>query len=509
MRFIDAYRGQYFIKQIYESLDLVIREYSQESYFKKPVKEVITPFIESLAVELDQILLPAIAHEIAKERSSLVGKTPEERYDSFFVHNGKFTAKAKSFAVSYAFLLEYVDHTITSSFSNLKTCFSRLKQDMNSLFLNKLLGSKEPQLIEVQSIVGSDRHRNTQTLMLTFADGAKVIYKPTDLRPDFLYSKFIDFLELPKPYNLKYMRTLPKKMYGWIEFIPHLICENVKDIEKFFLRAGALLAVADALNYTDGHCENLIAMGDYPILLDGETFFQNYAMPVAKQKNILSTMLIQKTDKCLDNKLPYSAFQSPAIEKIEALYTYPIEDHTDRLKVKFRGATNKKNQNCPRIKNKYFTADQYVTQVIQGYAQTYDHLTKHSQRILEQAEWWNEVSQVHSRSVIRETAAYAYLLRRIQQPDKSVSKINAKRFMEKKLEKSPYQKYEVEDLLVGNIPYFYHIPGKKHFYDGRNFCYKDTFEKNAIDSIRKEFCNRSEQKKNFDCKIIKRHLRKK
>lgn len=507
MRFMDALRAQYYINQLQHELNKIIELYNL-SIIQYSLQDVLRSFIEALALEVDQIILPTIAYELAnaKSNSLLIGHTPKERYDSFFIQRGCFTAKARELITEYSFLFDLIDQLIRCSFSNLSDSLNHLFQDLTTLVEKQFLKSPHAKLLSITPISGSDRHRNKQTLLFEFSDTTKLIYKPTDLRPDFLFKEFVDYLELPKPYDLKCMRTLPRKKYGWIEFILHRPCECNEEIENYFIRAGVLLAIADALNYTDGHCENLIAHGSYPVLLDGETFFQNYAMPVLEQKSILSTLLIQKAERQSSQQVPYSAFQSPSIERLEALYAYPINDHTDSLEVRFRGISHKKNQNCPTLRGEFFTACQYSGKMIEGYMWAYDYISYRSQDILQQVDWWNEVSCVNSRSVIRETAAYAYLLRRIQQPDICKSTTDAKFFIDNKLTHSPYLFYERADLLTGNIPYFYHIPGKKHFYNGNNFCYENSFDECAIDSIRKEFINRCESKKITDCKIIKKHL---
>ena len=42
----------------------------------------------------------------------------------------------------------------------------------------------------------------------------------------------------------------------------------------FYIRFGEILALSYILNATDLHMENLIAYGEYPVIIDLETFIQ-------------------------------------------------------------------------------------------------------------------------------------------------------------------------------------------------------------------------------------------
>ncbi len=94
----------------------------------------------------------------------------------------------------------------------------------------------------------------------------------------------------------------------------------------------------------------------------------------------------------------------------------------------------------------------------------------------------------------------------MQQPLGMSSKENAHSILLEKLSESPYADYEVSDLLQHNIPYFYHVIGQGHLYDGNGKEYRNVFSEPATLGIRRQFFNRSPQKMYFDCEIIRKHL---
>lgn len=511
MRFKDAYRAQYFIHHLEKEFEDLSNLISSQVIIPHPLKEVLNDFFDCLNDELDQIILPTICFEIHKVKNQfgLAGETPTERYASFFIKNGNFSEEAIAITKNYDFLFEMVDHIIQCSFNNLKECLLRFNSD--KIAIEQEFNESLPiQINKISIISESDRHRNRQALLISFSNNLKIIYKPTDLFPDVLFSEFVKKLNIPEPYDLKCMRVLPRNNYGWLEYINHKPCSNLQEVRNYYRKAGVLLAVADSVNYTDGHSENLIAFERYPVLLDGETFFQNYAPEVLQHKNILSTSLIQKKIDLDCAEISYnnycSAFQALSIHTKEILHTYSENDHTDEMRVHFRGISKSKNQNSPFINDEYFTASEFIAEVSEGFSFAYDLISKNIDVLINNKPWWEKMENIRPRIVIRETAAYLYLIRQIQQPVNCISKTCIENFIKGKLSDSPYIEYELSDILKFNIPYFYHYPKKCHLYDGNDNCYPDVFSKCALDIIKEQFLDRNEQKKQFNQDIIQRHL---
>ena len=59
-----------------------------------------------------------------------------------------------------------------------------------------------------------------------------------------------------------------------MEFIPALPCQEEAERGRFYRRQGSLLALLYVLGGNDIHAENLIASGEYPVLVDLETLLQ-------------------------------------------------------------------------------------------------------------------------------------------------------------------------------------------------------------------------------------------
>jgi type 2 lantibiotic biosynthesis protein LanM len=122
----------------------------------------------------------------------------------------------------------------------------------------------------------SDRHNGGHSVqMISFADGARVVYKPKDLRLDAAWHALVDRLNRSgSPIDLRAVRALPREGYGWTECIDHTGCANAEDCSRFFRRAGAWLALFHCFSATDMHQENIIAAADHPVPIDLEMILQ-------------------------------------------------------------------------------------------------------------------------------------------------------------------------------------------------------------------------------------------
>jgi type 2 lantibiotic biosynthesis protein LanM len=149
----------------------------------------------------------------------------------------------------------------------------RLEVDLTAIRRNLVPGTAG----KVASIAGelSDPHNNGRSVrIVTFEDGARVVYKPKDLQLDVAWHGLIERLNAAgAPLALKAVRTLARDGYGWTEFVEHTGTDRT-GCELFFRRAGAWLALLHCFAASDMHQENLIAAADHPVPIDLETLLQ-------------------------------------------------------------------------------------------------------------------------------------------------------------------------------------------------------------------------------------------
>ena len=108
----------------------------------------------------------------------------------------------------------------------------------------------------------------------TFAGGNIIVYKPRALATEDHLAGFLERLNgLGLPHLLRAARCWDRGAYGWMEHIAAGECSSPTQINAFYWRAGVLLGFIYLTRGVDFHCQNLIAAGEHPVIIDAETLW--------------------------------------------------------------------------------------------------------------------------------------------------------------------------------------------------------------------------------------------
>ena len=151
----------------------------------------------------------------------------------------------------------------------------RLHADLPAIRCDLLKSSAKSHVAKIEGELSDPHNGGHSVLIVSFADGGRVAYKPKDLRLDVVWHDLVERLNgADPPVALKAVRAIARSGYGWTEFIEHTGCADQDGCTRFFRRAGAWLALLHAFVVTDMHQENMIAHGDHPVPIDLETVLQ-------------------------------------------------------------------------------------------------------------------------------------------------------------------------------------------------------------------------------------------
>jgi lantibiotic modifying enzyme len=313
--------------------------------------------------------------------------------------------------------------------------------------------------------VGSDRHAGgAQVVSFDFGGGGRVYYKPVPLEPTALFHEFIELIDLPLELRPRPLGILDRGTYGWLEEAIFSPCENISEVRRYWSRCGAVLAVCCLLNFTDGHFNNLVSMGEHPVLIDTETLFQNYSWRnySGRLESVVDTGLVQRAKAESPGRGSFSAFQVVGSGRLCTLTPRAINDGTDIMETKFRRITHEPPINMPVMDGRFQTVDGYVKELITGFRTVFDLCRKRKREILADGSFWDRVAAQEARQIIRETAYYVRLLRLIEQPDYAASRDSAATEIASRLRLEEGSRYnrlvpdEVSALLSYDVPYFKH-----------------------------------------------------
>ncbi|MCF4965699.1 type 2 lantipeptide synthetase LanM [Nostoc sp. CMAA1605] len=148
----------------------------------------------------------------------------------------------------------------------------RLASDWDEITQNFSPDQELEQVINIEGGLSDPHNRGRSVMIVQFASGLKLVYKPKDLGLEQAYFEFLNWINQQGiTFPLKLLKILNCSTHGWMEFVEALPCENQQAVNRYYQRAGMVLCIAYVLRGTDFHYENIIASGEQPVLIDLET----------------------------------------------------------------------------------------------------------------------------------------------------------------------------------------------------------------------------------------------
>lgn len=115
----------------------------------------------------------------------------------------------------------------------------------------------------------SDSHNNGRTVARLQCEAGSIIYKPRSGAGEWEWLSLLDWMNRhsvrPK---LWAARVMQREGYCWMEYIETASCKDEAAGRRFYQRMGGMIAAAYLLKTVDCHRENVIAAGEYPVLVD-------------------------------------------------------------------------------------------------------------------------------------------------------------------------------------------------------------------------------------------------
>jgi len=348
------------------------------------------------------------------------------RYDAFIEKILK--SNYIDFFMEYRVLARLVCTLISQWIDNISEFIRRLHGDLPEISEIFNEGKDPGKLIKVDPSV-SDRHNGgKQVIKLEFESGLKIVYKPKDLSLEKTFFHLLSwFNENDVPYNFKSLKIINRKDYGWVEFAEHLPCRDEEGVKNYYRRAGALLCLLYIFSTSDCHMENIIASGEYPVLVDLETLMQGdvrffedeqYGQRIrflAGKKlydSVLRTGLLPRWQFTPDNKA-YDVSGLGSTDDHGMIYNQEIWKNLKTDSIRFetdRIRANRMGLNMPYIKDKKISPYEYKDDILQGFHEMYNYMLKNREYLFSHDTLLKDFRGKTVRMIFRATNTYGMIL---------------------------------------------------------------------------------------------------
>ncbi len=469
-------------------------------------------FINSLHKALQVLSIKILIKElnVARLEGHLFGETSEERYIYFVEQYITNRSNYLELFMIYPVLGRLMTEKVSRSLDRLFEVLSRFLTDKNDI---QTEFKCEDLFLHSLTFDLGDSHKNGQHVMVLTIGDQKLVYKPRSLSVDEHYFQFVNwFNKKGFSHPLRAPRVINREIYGWQEFIPYEECDTHDGIQRFYYRQGGNLALLYALRSVDFHNENLIACGEYPILIDLETLFDNHTDIFTTEKihktsyelkeSVLSTMMLPikfNHKGVIDYDL--SGIAGAGGQHSNNIKTFQIENYgQDNMYLAEKAAVSEGKNNVVRFQDVIIDPLSYSEAIQQGFMDGYRLLMNNREELLSINGPIHSFSEDRARHVLRPTHVYEKFLDTSTQPkyleDGAIREMlfdylwSLSEHSKKSIE---FIQSEIDDLLIQDVPYFTFVIGGKALYDSSDKTILNFYEKTSMELVHERIHRFSEE----------------
>jgi type 2 lantibiotic biosynthesis protein LanM len=350
-----------------------------------------------------------------------------------------------------------------------------------------------------------DSHRSGRSVLIAkFSSGLQLVYKPRSLAVDVHFQELLTWLNGRGDHPpFRILELLDRGDYGWVEFVKAQSCKTLAEIQRFYQRQGGYLALLYALQATDFHCENLIAAGEHPILIDLEALFHP---KVGKMNDSQANLVV--SDKMAYSVLgigllPQRVWGNDQSEGIDLSglgakegqltphqLPYWEATGTDEMRLARKRMEMSPDQNLPTLNGSNVNLLDYTEEILNGFTNIYQLLLKYREDLLSKQGPIAAFALDEVRVILGLTRTYSFLLDESFHPDLLRNALERDRHFDRlwlQIQHRPYLQQAIaaerEDLLRGDIPLFVTRPNSRDVWGSSGQCLTDFLEEASIDMV--------------------------
>ena len=404
----------------------------------------------------------------------------------------------KSFFQKYPVLYRCLQETMFRSIEFYVEMLVRLAKDKEKIE-QQLLNGKEFYSIRSFDKEKADMHfLGKRVVSITLDCGEKIVYKPHSIENEQWFDNFVKWLGGSCEIEMNSLKRILKENYGWAEYVTYEECKNEEEVKRYFTRIGTLMFASYLLGTHDIHCENLIAHGEYPVVID----LENLASAVRKQTSykehkakwyfresvLMSGILPYYHWNKSGNGVDLSALTGGENERMPFRMPVIKNQNCEKIKIEYEHPVICTNKNRVRMNGENIEVQLYEKEIVNAFKRAYHYVYKHREMTEKKL---GEIAGYKGRYLVADTQKYSMLL--LASYHSSVMKRNGDReellryaLMKNRKDRSTESQMlcseEIKDLMNNDIPYFYFQMNESNLYTSRGICIKNFFEQTPFET---------------------------
>ena len=456
-------------------------------------ESIYSDFSSHLAVQLQSICVRTLIAQMHyyKQIGKLKGENAEEEYD-FFCHEiiGKKSFVEELFAafpVLKVCVEKKLEHMV-AYYTEIVDDFSQDREEIWSVLC--------PGVNRITKISGnfSDVHNNgKQVLRLQLDNACELLYKPHAMENEKKYHELLRWLSERTGIEQLEYPFLSYTDHSWCSIVGYEACRTQAELENYYMRLGVQIFLTYFLGTKDLHCENIIASGQYPVLIDLETLVSiryNHEQKSVKDEifyqlsqSVLYSGLLpfyhwNKDGKGVDN----SGINGSGGQRYPFKIPVIAKARTSDMYIEYQYPVSRKAQNLATLEGEFYEPYLYKEQMVNGFTAAYKQVMTHKDTFC------NLIKGLHqseSRYLLVDTQRYSMLLSSSYHPSLLMKDGEREKFFDllrqgRTASDEKIVKSEIMSLLNGDIPFFYFSMDETSLFTAQGEEIKHYFSSSAM-----------------------------
>lgn len=453
--------------------------------------------IRTLILEMHQL----------KAEDKLSGNDEAEEYQDFLRRYLKDTAYVQILYERYPVLFRMMEEQAKQCLEYFCEIIDHLEKDKEEIE-KRLLEDTIFELSSIRCMYGDAHHRGKSVACVCLNKTAEIIYKPHSLENEFIFQDILKRISQKCSLwndNMG-LQMIGHTDYGWEEKICFQECGAETEIRDFYERAGVLVFLTYILGASDLHCENMIAKGAYPVLIDLETLIRLQSQ--GTEQSMLSNSVLGSgilptylpDDKGSGNEV--GALSGEGGKKSRIRIPDIRDAYSSKMRVEYRCGIMGRTQNRAKYKGRPVETVKYLKELISGFKKAYQCVKDNTGL---QRDILDQVEGCRSRQLISDTMKYTALLNSSYHPALLTDGGDRELFVRSigvigKTREQRLVECETEAMLSGDIPCFYN-EGRNLIYENK-ICISDYFMCTPRQAVQNRIARLSQRDEQFQVKLI-------